>query len=299
MRSNEKEPPTFSGIHRMSDGKLVDLQAWVGKSHTTHSELPLFQTEALAGAIGAPATPNTGDPLPLPWHWLYFLEPVRRDGTGEDGHPLKGGFLPPVALPRRMWASGKLEVTKPLILGLSAEKVSVITSVESKDGRSGKLVFVNLRHEFNQADKLCITEEQNLVYREAPKERTALPAGNIIDSEPQFTRKMTPDPILLFRFSALTYNAHRIHYDREYAVNEELYPALVVHGPLLATLLLNLAYENLPNARIETFSFRAVRPTFDSHPITLCGRRSGNELLLWSEDHEGYCCMRAEATIGS
>ena len=160
MRSNKKEPPTFSEIHRMSDGNVVDLQAWVGKSHTTHSDLPRFQTEALAGAIGATATPNTGDPLPLPWHWLHFLEAVRRDGTGEDGHPLKGGFLPPVALPRRMWAAGKLEVTKPLILGLAAEKVSVITSVESKDGRSGKLVFVNLRHEFNQADKLCITEEQ-------------------------------------------------------------------------------------------------------------------------------------------
>ena len=283
----------------MTDGKAAELQAWVGKSQTTHSDLPRFQAEALAAAIDATATPNIGDSLPLPWHWLYFLDPVRRDGTGDDGHPQKGGFLPPVPLPRRMWAAGKLEVTKPLTLGLAAEKASVITSVEEKDGRSGKLVFVNLRHEFRQAEKLCITEQQNLVYREAPQERNPLPAGKKIDSEPQFTRKITPDPILLFRFSALTYNAHRIHYDRAYAVNEELYPALVVHGPLLATLLLNLAYENLPNARIETFSFRAVRPTFDSQPIQLCGRRSGNQLLLWSEDHEGYCCMKAEATMGS
>ena len=281
----------------MSESATADLQAWVGKSHTTHSNLPLFQAEALAGAIDVTATPKMGDSLPLPWHWLYFLDPVRRDGTGEDGHPIKGGFLPPVSLPRRMWAAGKLEVTQPLTLGVAAEKVSVITSVDAKDGRTGPLIFVSLRHEFRQAGSLCITEEQNLVYREAPLERTALPAGSTADGKPEFICEITPDPILLFRSSALTYNAHRIHYDREYAINEELYPALVVHGPLLATLLLNLAHENLPNARIETFSFRAVRPTFDSHPIRLCGRRSGNQLILWSEDHEGYCCMKAEATL--
>ena len=108
---------------------------------------------------------------------------------------------------------------------------------------------------------------------------------------------MTPDPVLLFRYSALTYNSHRIHYDREYAVNAELYPALVVHGPLLATLLLDLVYEKFPGARIEGFNFRAVRPTFESHSFTLCGRRSGKQLQLWSEDHEGYLCMKAEATI--
>jgi 3-methylfumaryl-CoA hydratase len=196
-----------------------------------------------------------------------------------------------------MWAAGALEIAQPLVLGLATEKVSSITSVEAKNGRSGPLVFVNLRHELSQRGNLGIIEEQNLVYREAPQERTELPPGESPAEKPAFSREVTPDPVLLFRYSALTYNSHRIHYDREYAVNAELYPALVVHGPLLATLLLDLVYENFPGARISRFKFRAVRPTFDSHPFALCGRRSGNQLLLWSEDHEGYLCMKAEATI--
>jgi len=179
----------------------------------------------------------------------------------------------------------------------ATEKTSSITSVEAKNGRSGPLVFVNVKHELRQGNDLCITEEQNLVYREAPRERSELPPGEMATEGPEFSREMTPDPVLLFRYSALTYNTHRIHYDREYAVNEELYPALVVHGPLLATLLLDLVYEHFPGARIEKFKFRAVRPTFDNHPFTLCGRRSGNHLLLWSVDHHGYVCMKAEATM--
>ena len=228
---------------------------------------------------------------------MYFLDPTLRDSTGEDGHPRKGGFLPPVPLPRRMWAAGALDIAQPLVLGLATEKTSSITSVEAKNGRSGPLVFVNLKHELRQGHDLCITEEQNLVYREASRERTELPLGESPAEKPEFSREMTPDPVLLFRYSALTYNAHRIHYDREYAVNEELYPALVIHGPLLATLLLDLVYEHFPGARINRFKFRAVRPTFDSHPFTLCGKRSGNHLLLWSVDHHGYVCMKAEATM--
>ena len=283
----------------MDDATLNTLKSWIDRSITLHSDLPVFGAQALAGAINHPASLGTGDKLPLPWHWLYFLDPTHRDSTGEDGHPRKGGFLPPVPLPRRMWAAGALDIAQPLVLGLATEKTSSITSVEAKNGRSGPLVFVNLKHELRQGHDLCITEEQNLVYREAPRERSELPPGEMATEGPEFSREMTPDPVLLFRYSALTYNAHRIHYDREYAVNAELYPALVVHGPLLATLLLDLVYENFPGARIEKFKFRAVRPTFDNHPFTLCGRRSGNQLQLWSEDHEGYLCMKAEATIES
>ena len=216
----------------MAELSLNSLQAWIGKSQCSFSELPPFNAQALAGAIKHHNSPEPGDHLPLPWHWLYFLDPTRRDRTGEDGHPLKGGFLPPVPLPRRMWAAGALEIAQPLVLGQATEKVSTITSVEAKEGRSGPLVFVNLNHELSQGGNLCITEEQNLVYREAPRERTELPPGVNATQTPEFSKEVIPDPVLLFRYSALTYNGHRIHYDRDYAVNTELYPALVVHGPL-------------------------------------------------------------------
>ena len=203
----------------MDDATLNTLKSWIGRSKTLHSDLPIFDAQALAGTINHTEAPGPGDELPLPWHWLYFLDPTRRDSTGEDGHPRKGGFLPPVPLPRRMWAAGALTIAQPLVLGLATEKVSTITSVEAKDGRSGPLVFVNLRHELSQGGNLCITEEQNLVYREAPRERTELPPGEMATEGPEFSREVTPDPVLLFRYSALTYNSHRIHYDREYAVN--------------------------------------------------------------------------------
>ncbi|MEM1402106.1 MAG: MaoC family dehydratase N-terminal domain-containing protein [Pseudomonadota bacterium] len=281
----------------MDDATLSELQSWTGKSLSLQSDLPIFTAQALAGAINSREMPAIGSPLPLLWHWLYFLEPTSRDRTGEDGHPLKGGFLPPVPLPRRMWAAGSMDVKHPLVVGDVTNKVSTISAVETKEGRSGPLVFVNLRHEFSQGGVLCIHEEQNLVYREAPAERTSLPPGDTVTIDADFSRSLTADPVLLFRYSALTYNAHRIHYDRNYAVNSELYPALVVHGPLLATLLLQLAAENVRNARFSEFKFRAVRPIFDNQPFTLCGRCRDDRLDLWCADQNGYVCMKAEAAL--
>lgn len=283
----------------MDEGTLAQLQSWIGNSQTQHSDLPSFPAQALAGAIDSKLSPGAGSPLPLPWQWLYFLDPTRREGTGDDGHPQKGGFLPPVPLPRRMWAAGAMTINQPLILGEPTDKTTTITSVEAKTGRSGPLVFVNLQHEFSQGGALCISEEQNLVYREAPAERTPLPPGESPKADAEFTREIDPDPVLLFRYSALTYNAHRIHYDRDYAVNTELYPALVVHGPLLATLLPQLAGHRFPGLQINTYKFKAVRPTFDNRPFTLCGKRSDHQLDLWSVDHDGFICMQAAATIAS
>ena len=139
----------------MDDATLNTLKSWIGRSITRHSDLPAFGAQALAGAINHTEAPDTGNPLPLPWHWLYFLDPTLRDSTGEDGHPRKGGFLPPVPLPRRMWAAGALDIAQPLVLGLATEKTSSITSVEAKNGRSGPLVFVNLRHELTPGQVIC------------------------------------------------------------------------------------------------------------------------------------------------
>lgn len=281
----------------MDDGTLNHLQSWVGKTESAFCTLPSFPAQALSGAIAQKGDFEPGNQLPAPWQWLYFLAPTDRGNTGDDGHPQKGGFLPPVPLPRRMWAAGAMEIKHPLYLGQDTEKVSTITSVEAKQGRSGPLVFVNLQHQFIQGGNPCITEQQNLVYREAPIERSDLPPGTAPELDADFSRLITPDPVLLFRYSALTYNGHRIHYDRDYAVNQELYPALVVHGPLLATLLMQLARETFPTSSISNFSFRAVRPTFDSHPFTLCGKRDANQLSLWSTDHTGSLCMSAKATL--
>jgi 3-methylfumaryl-CoA hydratase len=281
----------------VDDAELKHLQSWIGKQSVLTDTLPNFPVQALASAFDHSIVLNRGGTLPCPWHWLYFLPTPTHTGTGEDGHPKKGGFLPPVPLPRRMWAAGEMRIEQPLIIGEVAEKTSTVKSVEAKTGRTGPLVFVNVLHEIRQRGQLCISEQQNLVYREAPKQRAELPAGKQATEIADFTREVTPDSVLLFRYSALTYNSHRIHYDREYAVNTELYPALVVHGPLLATLLVELIYDTIPGATIKTFAFKAIRPTFDTHPFTLCAKRNGNELSLWTVDHQGNLCMTANATI--
>ncbi len=274
------------------------LKSWEGRQESHDDDIGLFKAQALAAALDYPEVPQKGDALPAFWEWMYFLPTPTASETGKDGHPDKGGFLPPVPLPRRMWAAGEVECHKPLIIGAEASRVSTIDSVELKDGSTGTLVFVNVRHEIFQNDTLCIRQIQNIVYREQPTERSELPPGKPADTDAQFGRSIQADPVLLFRYSALTYNGHRIHYDRDYAVNEELYPALVVHGPLLVTLLLDLQRRQLPDARLKHFKFRAMRPTFDLHPFRLEGKQDGSELSLWSSDHDGFLCMSIRATLG-
>jgi 3-methylfumaryl-CoA hydratase len=274
------------------------LRTWVGREQRVTDSLPLFPARALAAALDHEHLPENGDALPPTWHWLYFLDTPTAAGTGSDGHPHKGGFLPPVPLPRRMWAAGALNIAQALRLGVSAEKVSTVRSVELKDGKSGTLVFVNLEHRLYQQGQLCISEEQNLVYRAMPDGPALLPAGELAPQNTDWSRTLQPDPVLLFRFSALTYNGHRIHYDRDYAMQKEFYPGLVVHGPLLATLLVDLVLREKPDATINQFRFRAVRPTFDMNVLHLRGQRDGNTIQLCSADHENYLGMTATAVLG-
>ena len=193
---------------------------------------------------------------------MYFLATPKASETGSDGHPAKGGFLPPVPLPRRMWAAGSVEVHNALIIGEPANRVSTIESVELKEGSTGTLVFVNVKHDIFQDGVDCISQIQNIVYREQPTGPAPLPPGREASSDEDFSKIITPDPVLLYRFSALTYNGHRIHYDRPYAQNEEFYPALVVHGPLLVTLLLELKRQHVPDKHLRRFKFR-----FSSFPF--------------------------------
>jgi len=284
----------------MSDETLdiERLRGWVGHSEQAHDEIAAVPLRGLAATLEQGDPPLApGDAAPPLGHWLYFLPQAPQSQIGPDGHPLRGGFLPPVPLPRRMWAGGRLhwEQGNPLRVGDAARRVSRIESVAHKQGRSGAMVFVTVRHEVHNARGLCLTEEQDLVYRAAPQPGERPADSTPADTGAPWRREIAPDSVLLFRYSALTFNGHRIHYDREYATQVEGYPGLVVHGPLLATLLTDLARRHAPERAMRRFEFRAVRPTFDLHPFFVNGAPSadGRSAKLWGSDHEGRLTMQA------
>jgi 3-methylfumaryl-CoA hydratase len=277
---------------------LSHLRDWIGRSETRADLITATPVAALSATLDRddPA-PVAGTVLPPLWHWLYFTPLTRHSELGEDGHAKRGGFLPPVPLPRRMWAGGRLDFVQPLRVGEPLTRTSTIKDVTTKQGRSGSLVFVCVRHDFQTAQGLALSEEHDIVYRDAPQ-----PGAPAVEPVPaardeQFSRETVPDPVLLFRYSALTFNGHRIHYDRSYVTGVEGYPGLIVHGPLIATLLVDLLRRNLPAARVKRFSFKAVRPTFDIHPFTVCGKAEGKTVTLWGRDHEGWLTMQATAEI--
>jgi 3-methylfumaryl-CoA hydratase len=260
-----------------------DYAAWVGRSEQVTDSLDPSRTNALCAALGQNGVLAAGDPLPLLHHWLYFWDVRGPAGLGVDGHPARGGFLPPVGLPRRMWAGGRLSFVKPLLVGEAVTRVSTILDVTAKSGRSGHLVFVTVRHELSGADGLALVEEQDIVYREAAAPGSmAAPAAAGPAPTAAWQRELIPDTVLLFRYSALTMNGHRIHFDRPYAMAEEAYPALVVHGPLQATLLAQLAVDKL-NAPITGFDFRGSSPAFDGSLLHICGEPTDGGASVWTE----------------
>ena len=275
-----------------------DPSAWIGNKEVRSDILSEFPIRALAATLNEnELASQPGAPVPPAWHWLYFLESRSASELGADGHPQRGGFLPPVALPRRMWAGGRLEFFRPLVIGEAAIRESEIVSVEAKSGRTGALVFVTVRHTIKAAGQVAIVEEQDIVYRDAAKKTDLLPVGKKAATEASWTRRLTPDAVLLFRYSALTFNAHRIHYDKDYAINEEHYQGLVVHGPLQATLLLQLCRQ-ASSRTLRKFEYRVQYPVFCGQPFTLYGlERDGAQMELWTADHSGTYAMRATATF--
>lgn len=260
-----------------------DFSDWVGREATTADVLTPERTNALRAALGLTEPLPAGAPLPHLHHWLYFWDVRPPAGLGVDGHPQKGGFLPPVPLPRRMWAGGRLKFLEPLRLGEQVNRTSTILRVESKSGRSGSLVFVTVQHKLSGRNGVAIIEEQDIVYRDAaaPGSMTLPPQTAQCPRTP-WQRELLPDTVLLFRYSALTMNGHRIHYDRPYAMSEEAYPALVVHGPLQATLLVDLALRN-SEAPISDFEFRGQSPAFDGLPLHICGEPTDMGASVWVE----------------
>ena len=284
----------------------MNLLDWTGRSETAEDSVTATPYAALAATLDWPAGPGPqrpppGTPLPSLWHWLYFLPITPQSSIGPDGHAKRGGFLPPVPLPRRMWASSDFEFSQPLLIGDKLQRTSTIVDVTEKSGRSGNLIFVKVRHEIrrNGETAVALTEHHHIVYRAAAQAGDTAPPPQSAPPSAAWERTIVPDDVLLFRYSALTFNGHRIHYDRKYVTEVEGYPGLIVHGPLIATLLMDLLRRNQPAAQVLKFEFRALRPTFDLHPFSVHGQPSsdGKTVHLWGRDHEGWLTMDAIATL--
>lgn len=272
---------------------------WIGKTETIEDDLSSFQARAAAAMLDIADVPiDAGAPLPPLWQWFYFLATVPQARLGGDGHPERGGFMPPVPLPRRMFAGSRMRFHRPLVIGRPATREGLIRDVVIKHGQSGELVFVTVGYVYRQAGEVCIEEEQDIVYREPGAAVAAPEPVALAPPAPQtWCRDMQADSRLLFRFSALTFNAHRIHYDRAYATQEEGYPGLIVHGPLTAVLLADLVRSN--DARpILSFRFRGQAPLFDLSPFRLTGKPDGPRVELQACGPDGRTTLVATAELG-
>jgi 3-methylfumaryl-CoA hydratase len=283
---------------------LERLRGWIGRAETRDDLLSPWTASAMAAVVrndGSDWPP--GQALPPLWHWCYFLPVAPQNSLGPDGHPARGGFLPPVPLPRRMWAGSQLEFLAPLRLGAPARRVSRVEDVTLKQGKSGTLVFVKVAHTYHAVGQTdgapLIRERQDIVYREAAQPGTSslppvTPPANAVWRE-----EFLPDPVLLMRYSALTFNSHRIHYDHPYVTQVEGYAGLVVHGPLIATLLLEAAQRQYPGRAVARYTFKAVRPLICGGTLRACGAApdADGNIALWAEDGAGALLMQASIQL--
>ncbi len=286
----------------------TDFRAWIGRSERTHDPMSPAQAQAAQATFDEAGAPlGEGDALPLPWHWFFFLPRAAQAALGEDGHPERGergergqggGFLPPFPHPRRMFAGARMRVHRALRVGVPALREATIRDVAIKSGKSGSLAFVTVAYRFTQGSELCLEEEQDIVYRE-PGQPVPAPQPALLPAlaAGAWSRTVQPDTRLLFRFSALTFNAHRIHYDRPYATTVEGYPGLVVHGPLTAVLLVQLLRRSSPRP-IAAFDFRGQAPLFDDHPVRLSALLDGDRVALEARGVDGAVALVATAMLG-
>jgi 3-methylfumaryl-CoA hydratase len=277
-----------------------DYSAWIGRSEESRDAVTAGPLDRMSATFDRDDPPFAdGDVVPPLAHWLFFLPDARQSEIGPDGHPKRGGFLPPVhELPRRMWAGSRLSFPGEIRVGDGIVRHSQIVSVKRKQGANGPLIFVTVRHRIGRAgEAAAIIDEHDIGYRglEAP----AVRADRQKTEAGEWRRTIVPDAVMLFRYSALTFNGHRIHYDRGYATKEEGYPGLVVHGPLIATLLVDLVRRHAPRARVEAFSFRAVSPLFDGNEMSVNGTPPDADGLvkLWAANGDGDLAMSAEARL--
>jgi 3-methylfumaryl-CoA hydratase len=276
------------------------LQKWLGRQRKDEDELALNSVRRLAAMLDLDADAfRRGDPLPESWYAILFGPVARQSTLAPDGHPATGDFLPPLHNTRRMFAGRRVRFHQPLRIGDLVQRTSTVERAEPKSGRSGSFVLVTVVHELTTAAGLAVTEEQDIVYREA----AGSSGGNHgAPSMPQpeemsaWSRTMTVDPVLLFRYSAITFNAHRIHYDPPYAREVEGYPGLVVNGGLTTLLLVETARPHL-EGRIAGYATRAVRPLFAGDPLTLFGRRTDGGAKLWACGPNGQTAMQLDVAL--
>ena len=282
----------------MSDG---DLARYVGRTQTRTDIADRRRVQLLGATLDDNGAPWPGDLLPPLGHWLHFVPDAPAGELGDDGHPAptKGGFLPPSDLPRRMWAGSRIEFLAAVPLGDAITRRSTIAAVSPKQGKSGRLLFVTVVHDISAGDgPVAIHEEQDIVYREAatpdPQPSTPQPARLAPTGA---GLRILPDPVLLFRYSALTFNGHRIHYDADYVRNIEKYPGLVVQGPLIATLLLNHLLLARPRSQVSSFEFRALAPAFANQPLTLTVTEQGDDAFMLQSAGPAGPTMNARAVL--
>lgn len=252
--------------------------SWIGRTEECADAVDVGHVQKIALSLDA-AAPAAGSPLPLLWHWALFIKGVAYDQIGDDGHPQRGGFLPAADNRNRMWAGGRLEFLQPLVVGTPASRKSTIFAVEEKEGRTGKLLFVTVKHEYTQNGAVCISEEQDIVYREPspPKLQGTVPAP-----EAQWSQTIVPSTVKLFRYSAVTFNGHRIHYDEPYTTEVEGYPGLVVHGPMIATLMCAAFVNANSDKEVASFAYRGLRPLIAPRPFQVAGALVGDSAKLWA-----------------
>ena len=286
----------------MSDAEM-DVSEWIGRRDERTDEVTIAPVWGFYDALDYDHTPQQGEALPPGAHWCYFHPHVPMREIGPDGHPRRGGFMPdPAGLPRRMFAGSHMDFVGDIRIGETLTRTQEITSVKPKEGKTGKLLFVSVQETYSGATGVEMVQKNDIVYREAPKDgANTPPPPKPAPTNAQWQRTIDPDPVMLFKYSAVTFNGHRIHYDRTYAMNEEGYPGLVVHGPLIGTLLMDLCRRERPDDKLATFSFRAVAPLFDIAPFTVNGAPKDGDndtWSLWAANDQGHLCMQGEATFG-
>ncbi len=273
----------------------INVKAWEGRSQTDEGGISAGMAAQIHATLGAPRTPapGTGQNLPPLWHWCAFPPTAPMDELGADGHPALGQFLPPSDLRRRMWAGGSLNFYAPLRVGERLQRRSVLRSVKEKQGKTGPMMFVQVEHKVYGERGLAVEERQDIVYLQIPNSY-APPAKQPLPVDPVLHRVVPMSETLLFRYSAITFNAHRIHYDQAYARDVEHYPGLVVHGPLQATLLMQAACAHKGRCPVQ-FDFRGVHPVFHGDALDIMAREDEDGNLALCTGQAGHQGMQAHA----
>jgi len=277
---------------------IEDYKEWIGKTAVATECAERWPVSRLYAVLDKAPAPKTGDKLLPCGHWLYFTPMVGQSKIGFDGHPERGDFLPAIAEPRRMWAASDITFHAPVRLGDELEKTARIADVAHKDGATGALIFVTVENEYRVADALVLTEKQSLVYRDHPKPDEAPPPPKTAPADADWSKRIEPDPVMLFRYSAITFNGHRIHYDHPYVTQEEGYPGIIVQGQLIATLLLDTFAARNPDIEPRRFSFRAMKPLFSGEPFFAEGAKNdAGGFDLWARNDAGHLTLSARLEV--